>query len=185
MIKKVMIKKVMIKKVMIKKAMIKNCAVVLSVLFLYSCATVDDRFVKPEDADHPGMKVFLDFQKAITSDSKFDDEIKAFYSAAGQKRIAATQGWHKLVYTASFRALKAGSCDEIAIIKESPKRILVSCKGPFLYQSAFGYSRDETMHLRVNVRKVANDWYMDTAGLRHTMDGGQSVSRSIGLKFSN
>lgn len=169
---------------MIKKAM-RNFVVVWSILFLYSCATVDERFTKPEDAIHPGMQVFLNYQKAIASGSDFDDEVKVFFSEAGQKRIAASQGWHKLVYTASFRALKAGSCDEIAILKESPGRILVSCKGPYLYQSAFGFSRDETMHLRVNIRKVANTWYMDTASLKHTMDGGQSVPRSIGLKFSD
>ena len=172
------------KKAVLKKA-IKSCAVMLSVVFLYSCATIDKRFAKPEDAVHPGMQVFLNYQKTITSDSAFDDEIKAFFSQAGQKRIAATQGWHKLVYTASFRALKLGSCDEIAILNESPERILVSCKGPYLYKSAFGYSREETMHLRVNIRKVADTWYIDTASLKHTMDGGQSVPRSIGLKFSD
>ena len=189
MIKKIMMKKTVIIKAMIKDAMIKKmirpCAIALSVLFLYSCATVDERFTQPEDATHPGMQVFLSYQKAITSDSKFDDELKAFFSAAGQKRIAATQGWHRLVYTASFRALKDGSCDEITILKQSATRILVSCKGPYYYHSAFGFSRDEKMHLRVNVRKVANAWYIDTASLKHTMDGGQSVPRSIGLKFSD
>ena len=169
--------------VMIKK-MSRNLVVLMSVLALFSCVTVDERFADPEDAIHPGMQVFLNYQKVINSDSEFDDEIQLFFSEAGRKRIQATQGWNRLVYSSSFRALKWGSCDDISILKQSSNSILVSCKGPFTYRSAFGFSRQETMHLRVNVRKVGQGWYIDTAGLTHTMDGGNSVPRSTGLKFS-
>ena len=170
-------------KVMTKKT-IKGFVFSISVLVLFSCAVVDKRFSNPEDAVHPGMLVFLNYQKAINSESKFDDEIQLFFSEVGRKRIQASQGWNRLVYSASFRALKDGSCDEMSIASQSSANILVSCKGPYFYSSAFGFSRQETMHLRVNVRKVGQGWYIDTAGLTHTMDGGNSVPRSTGLKFS-
>jgi|GEM_PF-969944 len=172
----------MINKIMINK-LLRNFVFSISVLALFSCATVDKRFADPEDAVHPGVQVFLDYQKSINSESEFDDEMQLFFSEAGRRRIQATQGWNRLVYSSSFRALKWGSCDDISILKQSSNSILVSCKGPFTYRSAFGFSRQETMHLRVNVRKVGQGWYVDTAGMTHTMDGGNSVPRSIGLKF--
>ena len=172
----------MINSVMIKK-MVKHFITLVSILALYSCATIDQRFANQDDAIHPGMQVFLDYQQAITTDSEFDDGIQSFFSEAGRKKIAASQGWHKLVYTASFRGLKSGSCDELSILNQSSNFILVSCKGPYAYRSAFGFGREETMHLRVYVRKNSQGWYVDNGGLTHTMDGGQSVPRSIGLKF--
>ena len=166
------------------KKVIKGFVVGAFVLVLYSCATVDKRFSNPEDVVHPGIQAFLNYQKKINSDSEFDDEMQLFFSEAGRKRIQAAQGWNRLVYSSSFRALKWGSCDDISILKQSSSSILVSCKGPFTYRSAFGFSRQEMMHLRVNVRKVGQGWYIDTAGLTHTMDDGNSVPRSTGLKFS-
>lgn len=162
---------------------VKNFIIILAVFGLSACATVDERFANPVDVKHPGMQVFLDYQKAINSESKFDDEKKAFFSEQARMKIATTMGWHRLVYTASFRALKSGSCDEISILSETANRILVSCKGPYSYVSAFGFGSDERMHLRVNVRKNKMGWYIDTSGLTHTMGNGKSVSRSLGLKF--
>ena len=164
--------------------MVKHLITLASILALYSCATIDQRFANQDDAIHPGMQVFLDYQKAITIESDFDDEIKSFFSDAGRKKIELTKGWHRLVYSASFRALKFGSCDELSILNQASNFILVSCKGPYSYRSAFGFGREETMHLRVYVRRDSQGWYIDSAGLTHTMDGGQSVPRSIGLKFS-
>ena len=172
----------MINSVMIKK-IVRNFLSLAAILALCSCATVDDRFSNPDDAIHPGMQVFLEYQKAITIESDFDDEIKSFFSDAGRKKIESTKGWNRLVYSASFRAIKQGSCNDLSILQQSMSSILVSCKGPYAYRSAFGFGREEVMHLRVYVRKVGQDWYIDTAGLTHTMDGGQSVPRSIGLKF--
>ena len=173
----------MINKIMINK-LLRNFVFSISILALFSCATVDKRFTDPEDAVHPGVQVFLDYQKSINSESEFDDEMQLFFSEAGRRRIQATQGWNRLVYSSSFRALKWGSCDDISILKRSLNSILVSCKGPFTYRSAFGFSSQEMMHLRVNVRKVGQGWYIDTAGMTHTMDGGNSVPRSTGIKFS-
>ncbi len=172
----------MINSVMIKK-IVRNFLSFVSVIVLCSCATMDQRFANQEDLAHPGMQVFLDYQKSINTESDFDDEIKSFFSEAGRKKIESTKGWNRLVYSASFRALKFGSCDELSILSQTSSTILVSCKGPYAYRSAFGFGREESMHLRVYVRKNSQDWYIDTAGLTHTMDGGQSVPRSIGLKF--
>jgi hypothetical protein len=173
---------VMIKKAVMKK-WVKRFIVPVFVLGLYSCATVDKRFSNPEDAVHPGMQVFLDYQASINSDSGFDDGVPLFFSEAGQKKIEASQGWNRLVYSSTFRALKNGSCEALSIIKQSPNRILISCKGPYFYSSPFGFSSEEKMHLRVYVRKSNQRWSIDTAGLTHTMDGGNSVPRSAGLKF--
>ena len=167
---------------MIKK-IVRHFVSLAAILALCSCATIDDRFSNPDDAIHPGMQVFLEYQKAITIESDFNDEIKSFFSDAGRKKIESTKGWNRLVYSASFRALKLGSCDEIAILSQASSSILVSCKGPYAYRSAFGFGREETMHLRVYVRRDSQGWYIDSSGLTHTMDGGQSVPRSIGLKF--
>ena len=172
----------MINSVMIKK-IVRNFLSFVSVVFLCSCATMDQRFANQEDLVHPGMQVFLDYQKAINTESDFDDDMKSFFSDAGRKKIKMTKGWNRLVYSASFRALKLGSCDEIAILSQASSSILVSCKGPYAYRSAFGFGREETMHLRVYVRRDSQGWYIDSSGLTHTMDGGQSVPRSIGLKF--
>ena len=172
----------MINSIMIKK-IVRHFVSFAAILALCSCATIDDRFRNPDDAIHPGMQVFLEYQKAITIESDFDDEIKSFFSDAGRKKIESTKGWNRLVYSASFRALKLGSCDEIAILSQASSSILVSCKGPYAYRSAFGFGREETMHLRVYVRRNSQGWYIDSSGLTHTMDGGQSVPRSIGLKF--
>ena len=57
----------------------KNFIIILAVFGLSACATVDERFANPVDVKHPGMQVFLDYQKAINSESKFDDEKKAFF----------------------------------------------------------------------------------------------------------
>ena len=172
----------MINSVMIKK-IVRNFLSFVSVVVLCACATMDQRFANQEDLAHPGMQVFLDYQKSINTESDFDDDIKSFFSDAGRKKIKMTKGWNRLVYSASFRALKFGSCDELSILNQALSSILVSCKGPYRYHSAFGFSREESMHLRVYVRKNSQGWYVDTAGLTHTMDGGKSVPRSIGLKF--
>ena len=95
----------MINKIMINK-LLRNFVFSISVLALFSCATVDKRFADPEDAVHLGVQVFLDYQKSINSESEFDDEMQLFFSEAGRRRIQATQGWNRLVYSSSFRALK-------------------------------------------------------------------------------
>ena len=44
-------------------------------------------------------------------------------------------------------------------------------------------SSNERMHLRVNLRLIDDVWYLDKAGLTHTMGGGKVSPRSMGLKF--
>lgn len=160
-------------------------AFLLAAIVLTSCATVDKRFSNTDDKQHPAMQVFLDYKKASSASEKFSDEIKAFFSPASQRRIDTTMGWHKLVFTTSYKALRLGDCDSINIIENLSNSILISCKGPYNYQSAFGYSSDETMHLQVYVKKQAEQWYISTGGLTHTMDSGKSVPRSTGIKFKD
>lgn len=162
----------------------KRAFLLLLSLTLFACASVDKRFTDPEHRGHPAMQVFLDYDKAVKASDEFNDELKAFFSASDQKKIAATMGWQRLVYTTSYKGLKQGVCEDIAITQQSITSVLISCKGPFTYQSAFGYSRQETMELRVFVRKVIDQWYISSSGMKHTMDGGESVPRSTGIKFN-
>lgn len=163
--------------------LVKRGVLLLLSVSLFACASVDNRFADAEHRAHPAMKVFLDYDKAAKNSDEFNEKLIAFFSASDQKRIAATMGWQKLVYTSSYRALKDGECEEIAIAEKKPSRVSISCKGPFTFRSAFGYKREETMELRVSVREVAGQWYIGTSGMRHTMDGGESVPRSTGIKF--
>ena len=155
----------------------------LLAVVLSSCASIDKRLVNAADAEHPGMQVFLAYAEAVNTSEEIDDNVKSFFSKHARTRIETTKGWHRLVYTSSYRALKDGECESITISARSQSKILVSCEGPFVFKSAFGYKSDETMHLRVNVVRSAEGWTIDTSGLTHTMNGGKSVDRSMGLKF--
>lgn len=156
----------------------------LSVVLLASCASMDQRFANVEDRAHPGVKVFLDYQSAVKKSQQFDETLHGYFSPSMRPRFKDMIGWHKLVYTASFRALRLGDCESIYITEDFPDRILVNCEGPYLYESPFGYSREESMHLRVYIVRISEgEWVIGRSGLTHTMDGGESVSRSTGLKF--
>lgn len=151
--------------------------------FLLACATLDERFANQEDIQHPAMQVFLAYKEVAQANDDFNDEVKAFFSEVGQKRIEQTMGWHRLVFSASHRALSNGDCEQISIDSQSVNHVLISCKGPYTFKSAFGLKSEETMHLRVDVRKIKGEWHIDTSGLTHTMQGGESVPRSIGRKY--
>ena len=49
---------------MIKK-IVRNFLSLAAILALCSCAIVDDRFSNPDDAIHPGMQVFLEYQNIV------------------------------------------------------------------------------------------------------------------------
>ncbi len=153
-------------------------------LLLASCASVDTRFANQEHRQHPGMDVFLDYMEASQKSESLDD-VRQYFSSQAKRTIDTTKGWHKLTVTSSYRGLKNGQCDEISILSQTNSLILVSCKGPFTFRSVFGYQSDETMHLRVNVSydRVQDGWFIYNSGLTHTMGGGESVSRSTGIKF--
>lgn len=163
---------------------VKKIVGLLLMVLLVSCASMDQRFADVEDRAHPGVKVFLDYQSAAKKSQQFDKELQAYFSPSTQQRFADMIGWQKLVYSASFRALHLGDCESIYITENFPDRILVNCEGPYLYESPFGYSREERMHLRVYIVRISEgEWAIGRSGLTHTMDGGESVSRSTGLKF--
>ena len=152
-------------------------------LFITSCSTFDARFIDSGHAKHPAVRVFLDFEKEVENKNTFEDKLKVFFSPKAIREIETKKGWYRLVYTSSFRALRDGSCEQISLIKKSHSHVLLSCKGPYKFKSPLGLSSNEKMHLKVNIRLFNGNWYLDKAGLTHTMAGGKTAPRSMGLKF--
>ena len=157
----------------------------LILLLISSCVTYDARFENIEHAKHPSIKVFLEFEKAVKEVKSFDEKLIAFFSPKARREIETKKGWYKLVYTASYRALRDGTCETITIIKQSISSVLISCTGDYKFKSPFGMTSNERMHLRVYLRLINDIWYLDKAGLTHTMGGGKVSPRSMGLKFQS
>ncbi len=155
----------------------------LMIFFIHSCVMYDARFDNIDYARHPSVKTFLKFEKEVKNTKIFEDKLMVFYSPKARREIETKKGWYKLVYTSSYRALRDGYCEKITLIRQSRSNVLLSCKGPYKFNSPFGLSSNEKMHLRVNLRLYNGIWYLDKAGLTHTMAGGKTSPRSMGLKF--
>lgn len=170
-------------KFVIKKSFYIKIFPLLIFFFISSCVTYDARIKNIEHAQHPSVKVFLEFEKEVKNTKTFDQGLMSFFSPKARREIETKKGWYRLVYTSTYRALRDGVCETINIIKESRSNVLLSCKGDYKFKSVFGMSSNERMHLRVNLRLIDDVWYLDKAGLTHTMGGGKVSPRSMGLKF--
>jgi hypothetical protein len=152
---------------------------------LYSCTVFDERFQNNGDFEHPAVGIFLDYERMVAKTESFD-EVSEYFSKADKKIIGRAQGWGRLVYSASDQALRNGSCSEIFLSDVAAASVLLHCKGPYTFKSPFGLVSEETMHLRVYIKKYQDEWYISRAGLTHsmpTLPGREMIPRSIGLKF--
>ena len=150
---------------------------------LHGCAAVDTRVVNPEHAEHPAYKAFVAYSKTVSKHEAFDDSVIAHFLPSLQGPIAESMGWYRLVFSSSHQALRQGKCEEIYLQSITESSVQLNCKGPFEFVSHFGFKSQETMHLRTYIRQEQGQWYIGRSGLFHTMGAGNSVPRSIGLKF--
>ena len=161
----------------------KGVFVLSAVLLIQGCSTTDTRLANPEHGEHPAYKAFVAYSKTVSKHEAFDETVLTHFLPSQQGTISGSMGWYRLVYSASHQALRQGSCDEIYLQSITDVSVLLNCKGPFEYISHFGFKSQETMHLRTYIRKEGERWYIGRSGLFHTMGAGNSVPRSIGLKF--
>lgn len=155
----------------------------IAIVLLAACATQDQRVVIAEQNNHPAIALFLNYETAVAKADSFNDVIDDFFNPASHAIISRSQGWYRLAYSASFDGLKNGRCESIELLKQGPNFALLSCKGPYKFKSALGLATDETMQIRVNMKRVNGQWYFLKGSLTHTMAGGRYPDRNIGIKF--
>lgn len=156
-------------------------AILCLFLGLTGCAT-GPNFLQPEDESHPAMVLFLEYINGVKQASSFDEVVDPFFHPSQRAKIDKALGWHKFAYSASYRALKGGYCEEVWLEKETVSRVVLFCNGSYSYVSPILGERTESLALKLFINKRGENWYIGRSGMKHFNGDGIS-QKAYGLKF--
>ncbi|MBT8140659.1 MAG: hypothetical protein KJP25_12900 [Gammaproteobacteria bacterium] len=154
---------------------------VAAVILVSGCTLIDRRFENPADRNHPAMQVFLAYNKAVRQAESFAEIYRDFYPESQWELIEGTMGWARLAYSASFKGLKTGKCNELSLLRRGPQRAEILCKGVYRIPNNLMQGKEFGMEIKVIALKSGDRWYLGRSGMKH--ETGLGNYAAFGIKF--